>query len=99
MTPKQFTQYLSVEYTRGLLADQQSIMDASHKAGFSGPYRLHELFVRIEGMTPGEYKNFRANLIINYSFAETLFGNVLLASTTKGLCSMSFFEDEEKNSP
>ncbi|MAZ49418.1 MAG: cysteine methyltransferase [Halobacteriovoraceae bacterium] len=95
VTPKQFTQYLSVEYARGLLADQQSIMDVAHETGFSGPSRLHDLFVRIEGMTPGEYKNGGANLNINYSFAETLFGNVLVASTPKGLCCMSFFEDEK----
>jgi AraC family transcriptional regulator of adaptative response/methylated-DNA-[protein]-cysteine methyltransferase len=55
---------------------------------------LHDLFVNIEGMTPGEYKNGGESLHINYSFAESPFGNILIASTAKGICYMAFFDDE-----
>ena len=46
-------------------------------------------------MTPGEYKNGGASLLINYSFAESPFGNLLVASTEKGICHMSFADDEQ----
>jgi AraC family transcriptional regulator of adaptative response/methylated-DNA-[protein]-cysteine methyltransferase len=52
--------------------------------------------VNIEGMTPGEFKNGGADLTINYCFAESPFGKVIVASTPKGVCNMSFEEDENK---
>src|SRR5690606_656740 len=58
--------------------------------------RLHDLFIKIEGMTPAEYKNGGRNLDINYSFAATPFGNLIVASTPKGICYMAFDEDDQK---
>jgi AraC family transcriptional regulator of adaptative response/methylated-DNA-[protein]-cysteine methyltransferase len=48
-------------------------------------------------MTPGEYKNGGAALHINYSYAASPFGNILVASTSKGICYMSFSDDEERS--
>ena len=47
-------------------------------------------------MTPGEFKNGGEALSINYSFAQSPFGMVLIASTGKGLCHVAFMEDDEK---
>src|SRR5690606_24970701 len=55
----------------------------------------HDLFVKIEGMTPAEYKNGGRNLTIHYSFAESPFGNLIVASTTKGVCHMAFGDDQK----
>ncbi|MCY7291462.1 MAG: methylated-DNA--[protein]-cysteine S-methyltransferase, partial [Ferruginibacter sp.] len=60
-----------------------------------GTGRLHDLFINIEGMTPGEFKNGGENLIINYSFAGSIFGNIMVASTQKGICHIAFVEAEE----
>ena len=65
------------------------------KVGFPEQGRLHDLFIQIEGMTPGEYKNGGENLTIHYSFAESPFGNILVASTPKGICHMAFADDQE----
>jgi AraC family transcriptional regulator of adaptative response/methylated-DNA-[protein]-cysteine methyltransferase len=64
------------------------------ETGLSGGSRLHDLFIHIEGMTPGEYKNGGESLSINYSFAESPFGNILVASTSKGICYTAFADDE-----
>jgi len=94
-SPKKFLQYISVEYAKKLLKENQaSLFDTALETGLSGTSRLHDLFVNIEGMTPGEYKNGGENLNINFSFAETPFGNVLVASTVKGICHIAFAEDE-----
>lgn len=45
-------------------------------------------------MTPAEYKNGGNNLSVNYSFAESPFGNLIVASTQKGVCYMAFNDDE-----
>ncbi len=94
VSPKKFLQYISVEHAKNVLKDKQATLsDASFETGLSGTGRLHDLFINIEGMTPGEYKNGGKNLSINYSFAETPFGNILVASTSKGICHMAFADD------
>jgi AraC family transcriptional regulator, regulatory protein of adaptative response / methylated-DNA-[protein]-cysteine methyltransferase len=95
VSPKKFLQYISVEHAKNILKDRRaSLFDAALETGLSGTGRLHDLFINIEGMTPGEYKNGGENLSINYSYAESPFGNMLVASTSKGICHMSFADDE-----
>ena len=97
VSPKKFLQYLSVEYAKGILKNRQATLaDATFQTGLSGTGRLHDLFINIEGMTPGEYKNGGESLHINYSFAESPFGNMLIASTAKGICYMAFHDDEQE---
>eukprot|EP01136_Pigoraptor_vietnamica_P000875 Opistho-1_new@26740 len=58
VSPKKFLQYTSVAYAKNMLRQQQAtVFDAAYDTGLSGTGRLHDLFVKIEGMTPGEYKN------------------------------------------
>lgn len=96
VSPKKFTQYLSLEYAKALLKEKQaSLFDTALETGLSGTGRLHDLFMKIEGMTPGEYKNGGEDLRINYSFAESPFGPLLMAATPKGLCYLAFAEDKE----
>lgn len=97
VSPKKFLQYLSVEYAKSILKEKQATLsDAAYETGLSGTSRLHDLFINIEGMTPGEYKNGGENLAINYSYAESPFGNILVASTFKGICHMAFADDEQQ---
>lgn len=94
-SPKKFLQYISVEHAKKLLSESQStLFDAAHETGLSGTSRLHDLFVNIEGMTPAEYKNGGKSLSINFSFAESPFGNMIVASTTKGVCYMAFYDSQ-----
>ena len=96
ISPKKFLQYISVEHAKNLLKKNQSTLsDVAFETGLSGTGRLHDLFINIEGMTPGEYKNGGENLYINYSYAETPFGNILVASTSKGICYIAFADDEQ----
>ncbi|TKC05812.1 bifunctional helix-turn-helix domain-containing protein/methylated-DNA--[protein]-cysteine S-methyltransferase [Pedobacter frigoris] len=94
-TPKKFLQYTSIEHAKKLLTDNQAtLFDTAFETGLSGTGRLHDLFINIEGMTPAEYKNGGNNLSINYSFAISPFGNLIVASTPKGVCYMAFNDDE-----
>lgn len=97
VSPKKFLQYISVEHAKNILKDRRSsLFDAAIETGLSGTGRLHDLFINIEGMTPGEYKNGGENLSINYSYAESPFGDMLVASTSKGICHMAFADDEHE---
>lgn len=94
-SPKKFLQYISVGYAKKLLKENQlTLFDAAFHTGLSGTGRLHDLFVKIEGMTPAEYKNGGKTLTIRYSFAQSPFGKILVASTDKGVCHLAFAESE-----
>ncbi|TFF40927.1 methylated-DNA--[protein]-cysteine S-methyltransferase [Mucilaginibacter psychrotolerans] len=96
ISPKKFLQYLSLDYAKGILKEQQAtLFDAAYETGLSGTSRLHDLFINIEGMTPAEYKNGGKELSINFSYAETPFGNIIVASTPKGICYMAFADDKD----
>lgn len=97
-SPKKFLQYISVEYAKAILKKdhQATLFDAAYETGLSSTSRLHDLFVSIEGMTPAEYKNGGQGLSIRYSFAESPFGKLIVASTAKGICYMAFEENGDK---
>jgi AraC family transcriptional regulator of adaptative response/methylated-DNA-[protein]-cysteine methyltransferase len=90
ISPKRFLQYLTAEYAKNLLEESKSILDTSYDAGLSSPSRLHDLFVTVEAMTPGEYKAGGAGLEIAYGRHTTPFGDCLLATTERGICALSF---------
>ncbi len=95
VSPKKFLQYLSIEYAKEMLKEKQlTLFDAAFETGLSGTGRLHDLFMTIESMTPGEFKNGGEALKINYSFSETVFGNVIIASTKKGICYLAFYDNK-----
>ncbi|WP_312793288.1 methylated-DNA--[protein]-cysteine S-methyltransferase [Sphingobacterium sp.] len=91
-SPKKFLQYISVNHAKSLLKNN-NIAETTYQLGLSSSSRLHELFINIEGMTPAEYKNEGANLSISYHHYETLFGNIIIASTTKGICHIAYEEE------
>jgi len=97
VSPKKFMQYLSIEYAKAMIKKEHAtVLDVAYKTGLSGASRLHDLFINIEGMTPGEFKNGGENLSINYCFTESPFGKIIVASTTRGVCHLFFDEDERR---
>jgi len=97
VSPKKFLQFISIEHAKQVLKNNAStLFDTAFETGLSGTGRLHDMFINIEGMTPGEYKNGGQNLKVNYSFYDTNFGTILVGSTSKGICHMAFTEDRDK---
>jgi AraC family transcriptional regulator, regulatory protein of adaptative response / methylated-DNA-[protein]-cysteine methyltransferase len=90
ISPKQLLQYLTLDYAKRALADSQSVLEASYSAGLSSPGRLHDLFVSMEAVTPGEFKSRGAGLEIRYGYHATPFGECLLAATDRGICNLLF---------
>lgn len=91
-TPKKFLQYISIQHAKNILKSSQSTSIATLDTGLSSSSRLHELFVNIEAMTPYEYKNQGAHLTLHYSMHQTPFGQVIVASSPKGICHIAFVE-------
>lgn len=98
VSPKKFLQFLSLEHAKHILKNDgnATLFDATYETGLSGTGRLHDLFINIERMTPGEYKNGGEELSIAYSFSITPFGEIIIASTSKGVCYTAFIHSKEK---
>jgi AraC family transcriptional regulator of adaptative response/methylated-DNA-[protein]-cysteine methyltransferase len=97
VSPKRFLQYLTIENAKKLLRESVSVLDTALDVGLSGPSRLHDLFVSVEAMTPGEFKDQGKDLLISYGFHATPFGECLLAVTPRGICSLDFVEPKARS--
>jgi len=96
ISPKKYLQFISSKYAKSLLSRKEmNLFDTAYESGLSGTSRLHDLFIKLEGMTPAEYKNGGENLKIYYSFAESPFGDMIVASTSKGICFMAFIKNND----
>ncbi|MDF1530156.1 MAG: methylated-DNA--[protein]-cysteine S-methyltransferase [Sedimenticola sp.] len=92
VSPKRFLSFLTVEHAKLLLRSGDSILDVSLSVGLSGASRLHDQFITLEGMTPGEYKRSGADLQIHYAFHPSQFGQLLVLQTRRGVCGLQFIE-------
>jgi AraC family transcriptional regulator of adaptative response/methylated-DNA-[protein]-cysteine methyltransferase len=90
VSPKRFLQFITKEHAKQLLAESTSLLETTYQVGLSSPGRLHDLFITWEAVTPGEYKLRGNGLNINYGFHPTPFGEILLGSTDRGICNLSF---------
>lgn len=92
VTPKQFLAALTLESAKTLLDRNASVLDAALDVGLSSPARLHDHFVSIDAMSPGEYKSGGASLHVTYGLAHTPFGLMLAGTTTRGVAMLEFVE-------
>ena len=92
VSPKQFLQALSLAQAKQQLAQGASVFDAALQAGLSGPSRLHDAFVNVEAVTPGEFKSGLAGVDISYGYHPSPFGECLILSTTRGICALGFVQ-------
>jgi len=93
VSPKRFLQFLTVADARSRITGTQSIFDLAAGVGLSGPGRLHDLFVAMEAMSPGEAKSQGAGLDLRYGVHHTRFGRALIATTVRGICALHFVDD------
>jgi len=97
VTPKRFLQTLTLERAKKLLSESRPLLEVSDSLGLSSGSRLYDHFVHLEAVTPGEFKTGGAGLTIEYSEHESPFGRVFIASTPRGICNLTFLENEEND--
>ncbi|MGD1858142.1 MAG: methylated-DNA--[protein]-cysteine S-methyltransferase [Leptolyngbyaceae cyanobacterium] len=96
ISPKRFSQYLTLDYAKSKIVETNSLLDLAMESGLSSPGRLHDLFVTLEAMSPGEYKTAAAGLKIRYGLHDTPFGICLIAVTRRGICNLHFLNSSDK---
>lgn len=90
ISPKQFIQKVSLEVAKTSLRDDASVLQAALDTGLSGPGRLHDLFVTLEAVTPGEYKGRGRGLTLRHGSADSPFGRAVIAMTQRGVAYLGF---------
>ena len=89
ITPKRFLQFLTLSHAKQLLKDS-SIFDVSLEIGLSSQSRLHDHFVTLEAVTPGQFKNKGEDMTIEYGISQSPFGLAFIAATERGICQLTF---------
>ena len=90
VSPKRYQQYLTLDHAKSLLRDHMTTLEVSHEVGLSGNSRLHDLFIRWEAMSPGEYARGGEGLTVYWGWYDSPFGLALVMGTEKGLCGLAF---------
>jgi AraC family transcriptional regulator, regulatory protein of adaptative response / methylated-DNA-[protein]-cysteine methyltransferase len=90
VSPKRYQQWLALDHARELLANRHTTLETADRVGLSGSGRLHDLFLRWEAMSPGEYARGGEGLEILWGWFESPFGPALVMGTDKGICGIGF---------
>jgi AraC family transcriptional regulator, regulatory protein of adaptative response / methylated-DNA-[protein]-cysteine methyltransferase len=90
VSPKRYQQYLMLDHAKTLLAERFTLLATAHETGLSGSSRLHDLFLRWEAMSPGEYAAKGAGLTIRFGWFDSPFGEMLVMATARGICGIAF---------
>ncbi len=94
VTPAQYARGLRAGRAEEALAANDRVTDAIYDAGYSGPSRFYAETKGRLGMTPSAWKNGGAGVVIRWAMVDTSLGAMLVAATDKGICRLSFDEDD-----
>lgn len=99
VTPKRYLQVLTLERAKALLHESRSLLEVADTLGLSSGSRLYDHFVQLEAVTPGEYKQRGAGLVIDHGVHDTPFGQAFVALTPRGVCNFSFLDEKAPEAP
>jgi AraC family transcriptional regulator of adaptative response/methylated-DNA-[protein]-cysteine methyltransferase len=90
VSPKRYQQYLALGQAKALLSERFTTLETAQSVGLSGGGRLHDLFLRWEAMSPGDFARKGAGLKIAYGWFDSPFGPALVMGTVTGICGIAF---------
>jgi AraC family transcriptional regulator of adaptative response/methylated-DNA-[protein]-cysteine methyltransferase len=96
VSPKRFLQFLNINFLKEKIQETGNISEVADLAGLSSQSRVYDLFISIEGVTPGEYKASGKGMVIQYAYHQTPFGECFIAVTDRGICGLAFISDENR---
>ncbi|HDX8373219.1 TPA: methylated-DNA--[protein]-cysteine S-methyltransferase [Aeromonas dhakensis] len=99
VTPKRYLQVLTLERAKALLQESRPLLEVADTLGLSSGSRLYDHFVQLEAVTPGEFKQRGAGLIIDHGVHDTPFGQAFVALTPRGVCNFSFLDEKAPEAP
>jgi AraC family transcriptional regulator of adaptative response/methylated-DNA-[protein]-cysteine methyltransferase len=96
ISPKKFSQYLTIEDLKLGLQQSKNLLEAASSVGLSSQSRIYDLFVNIEAVTPLEYRASGKGIEIEFGKHITPFGWCFVATTERGICELAFIDENEQ---
>jgi AraC family transcriptional regulator, regulatory protein of adaptative response / methylated-DNA-[protein]-cysteine methyltransferase len=93
VSPKRYQQYLALGHAKSLLRERHTTIETAGAIGLSGSSRLHDMFLKWESMSPGEFAKGGEGLIIRCGIFDSPFGEAIVMGTDKGICGIGFTAD------
>jgi len=97
VSPKRYQQYLRLDLAKSMLAENFTTLATADAVGLSGSGRLHDLFLKWEAMSPGDYAKGGAGLVIRWGCFESVFGPVIAMATDRGICGIAFTAEQSED--
>jgi len=94
LSPAAFSRALRIERAADALSAGERVTDAVYEAGYGAPSRFYEASEGRLGMTPSAWRDGGRGAVIRWAVVLTSLGPMLVAATEKGVCRLSFGEDE-----
>ncbi len=95
LTPRQYAAQARTRQFKAHLRTGQPVTSALYEAGYGSSSRLYETAARDLGMTPGEYLKGGNAMKIQYTVVDApLVGRLLVAGTGRGICAVTFGDEE-----
>lgn len=89
MSPAEYHRARRFGQFKNALRNGAAVTDAVYDAGFGSGSRVYEHTNRLLGMTPASYRAGGAGAHIRYTTTDTPLGQLLVAATAKGICSVT----------
>jgi AraC family transcriptional regulator of adaptative response/methylated-DNA-[protein]-cysteine methyltransferase len=95
ISPKKYAEQKRLEKFKDELKNGSEVIDAMYESSFSSSSRLYENVSEKFGMTPAIYKKGGKDMKIEYAIADCDLGKLLIAKTAKGICAVTFGDDQK----
>ncbi len=92
ITPQQFLHVINIHHAKSLLEHNNDVLSSALDLGLSGSGRLHDQFVTIEAVSPGEFKSGGTGINIYWCDGQSPFGPCFIAWTERGIHRLEFTE-------
>lgn len=97
ISPQRYLAHVTLADARAALAGDATVEEAAWESGLSGPGRLHDLFVAIDAVTPGEFRRGGDGLKFGYGFAPSPFGDALIVRGDRGIVALRLGEPADRD--
>jgi AraC family transcriptional regulator, regulatory protein of adaptative response / methylated-DNA-[protein]-cysteine methyltransferase len=96
VTPRRYAEALRLERFKARVKEGPDVTGALYEAGYGSSSRLYEKSTRQLGMTPAAYRKGGRGMSISYTIVSCELGRLLVAATERGLCAVTFGDDDDK---
>lgn len=95
VSPAAYARAVRARRAEQQLSQGGSVTEAIYESGYSAPSRFYEQAGQRLGMTPSAWRDGGRGETIRYAIVDSALGPLLLAATGKGICRLTFDEDEQ----